>query len=189
MAGPRGVATPATSVRSRSGVYDDDGKLRFVGKVGSGFTGAIRADLLQAPQAAGPGRPAVRSAATQGLPRPVGRRPPGHHVGRAGARHPGRARWLDARRPRPPDGLQGHRAGSRPQVPSIARPRSPRPARSGPPKRRNPRCRPDAPRPPRSARPRRPRSPRSRLRPRRSSPPSTPWARRASGRSAGTSSS
>ena len=92
------------------GVYED-GKLRFAGKVGSGFTGAIRADLLEAAQAARSGRPAVRPGAAEGLPWPLGRRPPGHHVGPSRDRHPCRDRRLDPRRSGPPDGLQGHRGG------------------------------------------------------------------------------
>ena len=43
------------------GVYED-GKLRFAGKVGSGFTGADPGGPAEAPQAARPGRPAVRPA-------------------------------------------------------------------------------------------------------------------------------
>ena len=116
------------------GVYED-GKLRFAGKVGSGFTGAIRADLLKRLKPLGPGRPAVRPRAAEGLPWPLGRRPPGHHVGPARARHPCRDRRLDARRSGPPDGLQGHRGRTVTRRPSSARPRSPRPPRSVPPKR------------------------------------------------------
>ena len=56
------------------GVYED-GKLRFGGKVGSGFTGAIRKDLLARLKPLGDRRAAVRPAAAEGLPRPLGRRP------------------------------------------------------------------------------------------------------------------
>ena len=96
------------------GVYED-GKLRFAGKVGSGFTGAIRADLLRSAQAARRDDPPFDPPPPQGLPWALGRRPPGHHLGQPGARDPGRARWLDPRRPRPPDGVQGLRARPRPQ--------------------------------------------------------------------------
>ena len=57
------------------GVYED-GKLRFAGKVGSGFTGAIRKDLLARLEPLAHRRAAVRPAAAEGLPRPLGRRPP-----------------------------------------------------------------------------------------------------------------
>ena len=95
------------------GVYED-GKLRFSGKVGSGFTGAIRKDLLARMAAAQDRRAAVRSAATEGLPRAMGRRPRQHHLGPAGARHPGRARRLVTRRHGPPGRVQGDRARPRP---------------------------------------------------------------------------
>ena len=62
---------------------------------------------------------AVRPAATAGLPRPLGRRARRHHVDPAGARDPGRARRLDARRHRPPDGVQGDRARAATRRPSI----------------------------------------------------------------------
>ena len=93
--------------------YYDDGKLRFAGKVGSGFTGAMRKDLLAKLQAAGRRRPALRSAAAQGLQGPLGRRSRCRDLGPAGARHARRARRLDARRRRPAGGLQGPRTGSR----------------------------------------------------------------------------
>ena len=76
--------------------YFEDGKLRFAGKVGSGFTAGIRRRAARPAQAARPGRPAVRSAPAQGLQGSLGRGAQRRHVGPAGARDPGRARWLDA---------------------------------------------------------------------------------------------
>ena len=64
--------------------------------------------------AAGPGRPAVRSAAAEGLQGALGRRPRARDLGPAGARDAGRAGRLDARRGRPAGGLQGSRDGPRP---------------------------------------------------------------------------
>ena len=95
------------------GVYED-GKLRFAGKVGSGFTGAMRKDLLAKLQPLASRRPAVRPAAAPGLQGSLGRRPRRGDLGPAGARDPRRARRLDARRHRPPGGVQGPRAGPRP---------------------------------------------------------------------------
>ena len=103
------------------GVYDDDGRLRFSGKVGSGFNGATR-KAARSPRAAWCRGCAVRPAAAPRLQGPLGRRPQWRHLGPARARHPGRARWLVARRHGPPDLVQGHRG--RPG-PNIGRPRNP----------------------------------------------------------------
>ena len=92
------------------GVYED-GKLRFSGKVGSGFTGAIRKDLLARLKPLAVDEPPFDPAAAEGLPRPLGRRPARHHLGPARARDPGRARRLVARRDGPPVGVQGRRGG------------------------------------------------------------------------------
>ena len=96
--------------------YYEDGKLRFAGKVGAGFTGAGRKELLDRLWPLVAGRPAVRSAATEGLQGPVGRRPRVRDLGPAGARDARRAGRLDARRRRPTGRLQGSRDGPRPEV-------------------------------------------------------------------------
>ena len=95
------------------GVYEDE-RLRFAGKVGSGFDGRTRKELRGAARGARDGRPAVRPAAGARLPRPLGRRPRGRPLDPARARDPGRDRRLDARRARAPDGVQGPRARPRP---------------------------------------------------------------------------
>ncbi len=64
------------------GVYED-GKLQFAGKVGSRVHRRRPCRSPQAPHAAGPGRPAVRPAAAEGLQGPLGRRPQRHLVGPA----------------------------------------------------------------------------------------------------------
>ena len=56
----------------------------------------------------------------QRLPRPLGRRPARRPLGPAGARHPRRARRLDARRDRPPGRVQGHRGRAATRRPSPA---------------------------------------------------------------------
>ena len=53
---------------------------------------------------------------------PLGRRPQARRLGAPGARHPRRARRLDARRPRPPGGVQGPRRGR--QAADRGRPRA-----------------------------------------------------------------
>ena len=92
--------------------YYEDGKLQFAGKVGSGFTGAIRKELLSKLQ------PLVVDdspfdAATEGLQGSMGRRSRFGDLGPAGARDARGARRLDARGRRPPGRVQGTRAGSR----------------------------------------------------------------------------
>ena len=114
MAGRRGRATPRTSARSPS-ACTRTASCGSRGKVGSRVHRRDPAAAARAPRAAGPGRPAVRPGAAEGLPWPVGRRPRR------------RSRWV---RPelviraeiggwtrdgqRPPDRVQGHRAGPRP---------------------------------------------------------------------------
>ena len=58
------------------GVYED-GQLRFSGKVGSGFTGAIRKELLDRTGAAREPTSRRSTRRRPGLPRPLGRRPRG----------------------------------------------------------------------------------------------------------------
>ena len=113
MAGRRARGTPAISGALVVGYYDD-GKLQFAGKVGAGFTGAIRKELLAKMQ------PLVQDDPPFDTP------PPKDYKGRwggdlecrdldpAGARDAGRAGRLDARRRRPPGRLQGTRAGAQP---------------------------------------------------------------------------
>ena len=105
---PRGAGH--RRVRGRQAAVRRQGRVRVHRRDPGGPAGAA--------QAARPGRPAVRPGAAQGLPRPLGRRPRRRHVGPPGARDPGRDRWLDARRHRPPDRVQGRRAGPRPDRPS-----------------------------------------------------------------------
>ena len=81
---------------------------------GSGFDGRTRKELRALLDALETDAPAVRPAARAGLPGPVGRRPRRGPLDPAGARHPRGDRWLDPRRPRPPDGVQGARARARP---------------------------------------------------------------------------
>ena len=76
--------------------YYEDGKLKFAGKVGSGFTGAMRKELLVEAQAAGDRRLALRRAAAQGLQGSMGRRSRCGDLGPARARDARGARRLDA---------------------------------------------------------------------------------------------
>ena len=96
------------------GVYEDGG-LRYAGKIGAGFTNANRAELLAAVAPLAADDAAVRDAA-------AARRRPRRPVAAPGARHPRRVRRLDRRRPRPPGGLQGHRAR---EGPAQGHPRAP----------------------------------------------------------------
>ena len=68
----------------------------------------------RAARAARDRRPAVRPRAAAATKGTLGRRPRRRALGPAGARDPGRDRRLDAGRARPPDRVQGHRAGPRP---------------------------------------------------------------------------
>ena len=145
-------------------------------------------------------RPAVRPAAAQGLRGRWGGDLGRRHLGPPGARHPRRARRLVARRHGPPDGVQGHRAGPRPDD------RLPRDAPSRPASVRPPTPKPPTPRQrevehanveaedrtSKVADGRRAKADARRSHgtpPTPSSPRSTPSARKASGRSAATSSS
>ena len=94
------------------GVYEDE-RLRFAGKVGSGFDARTRRELRGPARVAGDRRAGLRPAAGARLSRPLGRRPRGRALDPAGARDPGGDRRLDARRARPPDLVQGPRAGTR----------------------------------------------------------------------------
>ena len=96
------------------GVYED-GELRYAGKVGAGFTAERRAELLAGRRAARRRGVTVRDAAPA-------RRGPRRPVAAPRARHPRRVRRLDGRRPRPPGGLQGHRAR---EGPAQGHPRAP----------------------------------------------------------------
>ena len=94
------------------GVYED-GALRYAGKVGAGFTNGNRAELLAAVA------PLAADEPPFATPPPTAgraRRP----VAAPGARHPGRVRRLDRRRPRPPGRVQGHRAREGPARRSSA---------------------------------------------------------------------
>ena len=95
------------------GVYDGE-RLRFAGKVGSGFDGRTRKELRARLESLETDAPAVRPRAAAGLQGPLGRRPRGRALGPAGARDPGGDRRLDPGRARAPDRLQGHRARSGP---------------------------------------------------------------------------
>ena len=94
-------------VRGRQAAVRGQGRERLHGRHPARPTGPH--------EAAGPGRAPIRSAAAQGLQGSLGRRAQRRHVGPAGARDPGRARRLDARRRRPPGRLQGDRARARPE--------------------------------------------------------------------------
>ena len=62
------------------GVYE--GRQAAVRRQGRrGFTGATRKDLLKRLEPLRPDDAAVRPAAAEGLPRPMGRRPQGRHAG------------------------------------------------------------------------------------------------------------
>ena len=101
---PRGAR--GRGLRGRQAAVQRQGRVRVHRRDPQGPAGAT--------EAARDRRSAVRSAAAQGLPRPMGRRPGEHHLGPAGARHPGRAGRLVPRRHRPPGRVQGRRARPRP---------------------------------------------------------------------------
>ena len=93
------------------GVYDGE-RLRFAGKVGSGFDGRTRKDLRRAPRGPRDRGTTLRSRAAVGLQGPLGRRPCRCALDPSGAGHPGGDRRLVPRRARPPVCVQG--AGARP---------------------------------------------------------------------------
>ena len=98
-----------SSARSSS-ASTRDGRLRFAGQGRLGLRRARpggapeRLDALETDAVAV--RPATRDREARSCGRPLGQ---------AGARDPGRARWLDAGRNRPPGGLQGLRRRPRPE--------------------------------------------------------------------------
>ena len=129
-----GKGTAADLGALHVGIYEGDA-LRYAGKIGAGFTGTSRAELLAALAPLTTECSAIRAApATAAAQR--------HDVGRALARDPGRVRGLDRRRARAPGELQGARPR---QGPSARGPRGAgrrpgliRAVASGPPPTRRP---------------------------------------------------
>ena len=112
-AGRPGRGTRRSSARVVVGVYEGE-RLRFSGKVGSGFDGRTRKELRAALDALETELPPFDPPPAPDYRGRWGGDLAGVRWIRPGARDPRRDRRLDARRARPPDGVQGPRARPRP---------------------------------------------------------------------------